>query len=125
MSPVTPPVSVATSNERHTMAFRIPLLAALFLGAATAAQAQAPSPPPAPQPAAAPQPPANPAGTDKKAVAKKPPPKKAPAKADKKAETKPQVTYTTGPKEVRDKDGNVIPTDPAAYPIGSALPGKK
>ncbi len=31
------------------------------------------------------------------------------------------VTYSTGPKVLRDKDGNVIPTHPDAYPVDSAL----
>jgi hypothetical protein len=92
------------------MAFRIPLLAALLLGAA-AVHAQAPAAAPAPQdpPNAAP----------KKAT--KPAPKKPATRNDPKAKS----TYATGPKELRDKDGNVIPTDPAAYPIDSALPRKK
>jgi len=30
------------------------------------------------------------------------------------------TTYTTGPLELRDSQGNVIPVDPAAYPVGSA-----
>jgi WXXGXW repeat (2 copies) len=29
-------------------------------------------------------------------------------------------TYATGPTVLRDRDGNVIPTDPAAYPLGYA-----
>jgi hypothetical protein len=92
------------------MAFRIPLLAALLVGAA-AVQAQAPeaAPPVQDPPKAAP----------KKAPK---PAKKAATKNDPKAKS---ATYATGPKELRDKDGNVIPTDPAAYPIDSALPRKK
>lgn len=31
------------------------------------------------------------------------------------------ITYATGPLELRDRDGNVIPTTPDAYPVGSAL----
>ena len=31
------------------------------------------------------------------------------------------VIYSTGPLELRDRDGNVIPTTPDAYPVGSAL----
>src|SRR4051812_30549288 len=30
------------------------------------------------------------------------------------------TTYATGPLILRDKDGNVIPTQPDAYPVGSA-----
>ena len=29
------------------------------------------------------------------------------------------TTYATGPLELRDRDGNVIPTNPEAYPIDS------
>ena len=115
------------------MAFRIPLLTALLLGASINVQAQAtPAAPEAPRPTAAPTKPAAKAApkdapkktatkpdkkTDKKADAKK---------AEKKADATPKsVTYSTGPTELRDKQGNVIPTDPAAYPIDSALPKKK
>ena len=31
------------------------------------------------------------------------------------------TTYATGPLTIRDKDGNVIPTQPEAYPVDSAL----
>lgn len=34
------------------------------------------------------------------------------------------VTYSTGPKVLRDKEGNVIPTHPDAYPVDSALPAR-
>jgi hypothetical protein len=118
------------------MALRLPLLAALVLGASLTAQAQtAPSAPTPPAPAAAPSAPPAPAGSttadDKKKAAPKKaatktPPKKAPAKDAKKTEAKaPSKTFTTGPSEVRDKQGNVIPTSPDAYPIDSALPKKK
>ena len=30
------------------------------------------------------------------------------------------TTYATGPLILRDKDGNIIPTQPDAYPVGSA-----
>jgi hypothetical protein len=30
------------------------------------------------------------------------------------------TTYATGPLLLRDKDGNIIPTQPEAYPVGSA-----
>ena len=30
------------------------------------------------------------------------------------------ITYATGPLELRDRDGNVIPINPEAYPVGSA-----
>jgi hypothetical protein len=30
------------------------------------------------------------------------------------------TTFATGPTVLRDRDGNVIPTDPAAYPVDSA-----
>jgi hypothetical protein len=114
------------------MAFRIPLLTALLLGASLAVQAQTtPAAPEAPKPAAAPTKPASkaaPKDAPKKTAAK--PVKKTDKKADakkleKKAETPKSVTYSTGPTELRDKQGNVIPTDPAAYPIDSALPKKK
>lgn len=62
----------------------------------------------------------------RKPVAKKPEAKKAtPAKPAPTAT--PQVTkvYTTGPPALRDKQGNVIPTNPEAYPVDSALPKKK
>jgi hypothetical protein len=110
------------------MAFRIPLITALLLGASMTVQAQAtPVPPEAPKPAAAP----------KKPAAKTAPrdaPKKTTAKSDRKIEKKTEkkalaktgpTTYSTGPTELRDKQGNVIPTDPAAYPVDSALPKKK
>lgn len=66
----------------------------------------------------------------KKDAAKKPAPKKAPTQQAKKAEpaaapkaeAPKQVpkTYSTGPTVLRDKDGNVIPTSPDAYPVDSA-----
>jgi len=31
------------------------------------------------------------------------------------------TTYATGPLTIRDKDGNIIPTQPEAYPVDSAL----
>ena len=31
------------------------------------------------------------------------------------------ITYATGPLELRDRAGNVIPTNPDAYPVGSAM----
>jgi hypothetical protein len=69
----------------------------------------------------------------KKADSKKAQAKSAPAK---KAAKKPQPasaqvpkqapkTYSTGPTVLRDKEGNVIPTNPEAYPVDSALPSKK
>jgi len=30
------------------------------------------------------------------------------------------TSYATGPLILRDKDGNIIPTQPDAYPVGSA-----
>ncbi len=88
-----------------------------------------------------------PKATDtKKPVKKKAAPKKAPtnAAAPKKAPTnaaapaKPLAaansappatpdkpgTYSSGPSQLKDKDGKVIPTDPKAYPIDSAMPKK-
>lgn len=65
----------------------------------------------------------------KKAPAKKVPEKKTgPQKAEPpKAEAPKQVpkTYSTGPTVLRDKEGNVIPTNPEAYPVDSALPSRK
>jgi hypothetical protein len=92
------------------------------------APAQAPSPAPsAIEPAkAAPKAP-------KKAPAK-PDPAKAPAKDAAKSAPKaaakapakaPPKVYRTGPSELRDKDGKVIPTNPDAYNVDSALPKKK
>jgi hypothetical protein len=133
------------------MTIRIPLAAALMLGASLAAQAQtAPSAPTPPAPAAAPVAPPPPGSATaaekkkadaKKADAKKAPPKKAPAKsppkdapskaaapttAPKKGDATAKTgTISTGPSELRDKQGNVIPTDPNAYPIDSAMPKKK
>jgi hypothetical protein len=70
----------------------------------------------------------------KKADAAKAPAKKVPARktGPKKAET-PQAeapkqapkTYSTGPTVLRDKEGNVIPMNPEAYPVDSALPSRK
>ena len=61
--------------------------------------------------------------------AKKAPAKKAPVKKPEpaKAEAPKQVprTYSTGPAVLRDKEGNVIPTNPEAYPVDSALPPRK
>ena len=31
------------------------------------------------------------------------------------------TTYATGPLILRDRDGNIIPTQPEAYPVGSAM----
>ena len=31
------------------------------------------------------------------------------------------TTYATGPFTIRDRDGNIIPTEPEAYPVDSAL----
>lgn len=39
-------------------------------------------------------------------------------------ELKQGSTYSTGPTTLRDRQGNVIPTNPEAYPVGSARPGK-
>lgn len=82
----------------------------------------APAPPKAPDKPAKPKKPAQP----KKADAKKADPKKAAKKPDARAaapKQEPKV-YTTGPRELRDKDGNVIPTSPDAYNVDSALPPK-
>jgi outer membrane biosynthesis protein TonB len=122
-------------------------LAAIAQG--TAPDARRPAPPQAPAPAKAPTAPSAPtatagaqeqpkkkaadtkkADTKKKADAKKADAKKAEASktakdAPKKATTvQAPGTVSTGPKELRDKDGNVIPTDPSAYPIDSARPRK-
>jgi len=35
------------------------------------------------------------------------------------ADARGRTTYATGPFELRDRDGNVIPTNPEAYPIDS------
>ena len=39
-------------------------------------------------------------------------------------ERRPGSTYSTGPTTLRDKQGNVIPTNPEAYAVDSARPGK-
>lgn len=134
------------------MKCRMPLVATLLAAAipmAAIAQgatpdAKRPAPPQAPAPAKAPTAPSAPTAT---AGAQEQPKKKAPVKKDtkkadaKKADTKKAAsksakdapgkstvqapaTVSTGPKELRDKDGNVIPTDPSAYPIDSARPRK-
>lgn len=126
-------------------------LAAIAQGAAP--DAKRPAPPPAPAPAKAPTAPSAPTATAgaqeqpkkkaadtkkadtkkadakkadaKKADAKKADASKAPKDAPRKATTvQAPGTVSTGPKELRDKDGNVIPTDPSAYPIDSARPRK-
>jgi hypothetical protein len=67
---------------------------------------------------------------------KKPAPRKAPpAEAQKAEKTQPPAkaekakqvskTYSTGPTVLRDKDGNVIPTNPDAYPVDSAQGSSK
>lgn len=64
----------------------------------------------------------------KKDEAKKAAPKKAPPKQAKKTEPATQAdkpkqapkTYSTGPTVLHDKQGNVIPTNPEAYPVDSA-----
>jgi hypothetical protein len=67
----------------------------------------------------------------KKPLAKKAPPKKAPAKkqeAAKKPAAAPTVTvYKNDPNApiVRDKQGNIIPTNPEAYDVSSAVGKKK
>ena len=105
------------------------LLAALLAVFALRVSAQAPidAPKPAPQ-AEKKEEKKKPA----KKPAKKPPPKKAAAKkADDKAATPIKTvpgteqrlgpgTYSTGPTVLRDKDGNIIPTDPNAYNVDSA-----
>ena len=86
-----------------------------------AAPAKAPE---KPSPPAKPKKPAEPAkGSAKKSAPKKPDAKA--KKADPKSAPKqePKV-YTTGPRVLRDKDGNVIPTSPDAYNVDSALPPK-
>ena len=62
----------------------------------------------------------------KKPVAKKPEAKKTtPAQPAPAAAPQATKVYTTGPPTLRDKQGNVIPTNPEAYPVDSALPKKK
>ena len=113
-------------------------LAAIMLGGASAQATAQVSPAPSP----AVEDPARKApdrkSMDKKAAEKKAaekaappkaPPKAAPnppAKAPPKAEAPKQATkvYTTGPSVLRDKQGNVIPTNPDAYNVDSALPKK-
>lgn len=108
----------------------IPTLAVVLLaGAVFGASAQAPTQ--TTTPVEAKKPAAKKVDNTKKPDAKKPAAKKPDAK--KAAPTKPapaatpQVTkiYTTGPPTLRDKQGNVIPTSPEAYPVHSALPKKK
>ena len=134
--------------KRRTPLVATLLAAALPLAAmaqGTATDAKKPAPPQAPAPAKAPTAPSAPTAT---AGAQEQSGKKAPARKDtKKADTKKTdprkaeakkptrdtakggtvqapATVSTGPKELRDKDGNVIPTDPSAYPIDSARPRK-
>ena len=103
---------------------------AFALSTATFAQTptapvDAPKPPPKAAAPDKPKKPATKAGDAKKADAKKATPKKKPEakKADAQPKPEPKV-YTTGPKELRDKDGNVIPTSPDAYNVDSAMPPK-
>lgn len=63
----------------------------------------------------------------KKATAKKPATQRTPsppAAPGATIELRQGSTYSTGPTTLRDKQGNVIPTNPEAYPVGSARPGK-
>lgn len=63
----------------------------------------------------------------KKVTAKKPAtqrPPSPPAAPGATIELRQGSTYSTGPTTLRDKQGNVIPTNPEAYPVGSARPGK-
>ena len=110
-----------------------PCIAALVLWLASLGVAAQPAA--APEPAKAPPKPGEPAKPQKPAAAKKAEAKKTDAKKDtprkkpdaKQPEAKPRQepkVYTTGPKEIRDKDGNVIPTSPDAYNVDSALPPK-
>lgn len=102
----------------------IPTLAVVLLaGAVCGASAQMPADATAPIEA---KKPAAKKVDAKKAVAKKPRAKKATPSNPAPAATS-QVTkiYTTGPPTLRDKQGNVIPTSPEAYPVDSALPKKK
>lgn len=63
----------------------------------------------------------------KKVTAKKPAMQRTqspPAAPGATLELKQGSTYSTGPTTLRDKQGNVIPTNPEAYPVDSARPGK-
>jgi hypothetical protein len=93
---------------------------AFCAGAFAQASPPAPEPPKPPEKSTAPAKPKKPAAP-KKAPAKKAAPKKADAA---KSEPKKAAVYTTGPGEVRDKDGKVIPTSPDAYNVDSAMPPK-
>ena len=116
----------------QTMRWMAVLGAAAVLAAAPSfAQVQAPpaadATTPAPKAAdkkAAPQT----ATAAKKAAPKKEAPKKeaskkaAPKKTD--ADAKKPTIYSTKTMELRDEKGNIIPTNPDAYDVSSALPGK-
>ena len=59
----------------------------------------------------------------KKDAAKKEAPKKAAAKKTD-ADAKKPTIHSTKTMELRDEKGNIIPTNPDAYDVSSALPGK-
>jgi len=112
----------------QTMRWMAVLGAAAILAAASSF-AQAQTPPAAdatkPAPKAADK---KKAAPDKKApekatAAKKAVPKKAAPKKTG-AEAKKPTTYSTKTMELRDEKGNIIPTNPDAYDVSSALPGK-
>ena len=99
------------------------LALALCAGAAAQTPPAPPEPPKAPEKASAPAKPKQPAEPKKADAKKKPAAKKAEPKKSTAPAAAPKV-YTTGPKELRDKDGNVIPTSPDAYNVDSAMPPK-
>lgn len=103
-------------NLKHVVAI---VALAIFAGVATAQ-----SPAPEPKKAAAEKKDAKKAPPKKKKSAAKPAPK-TPQKIKGKEQVLGPGTYTTGPAVIRDKDGNVIPTNPDAYNVDSAVKKKK
>ena len=110
------------------------LIAAALACAASGVSAQAPTDGPKAEetkPAKpAKKPATKPAKKPAKKVAKKPP-KEVAAQPGQPLKTQPGTTqilgpgtYSTGPTTLRDKDGNVIPTDPKAYGVDSAVKKK-
>ena len=88
------------------------LVVALFMAASLGASAQTVTDEPAKKPAA------------KKADVKKAPPRK--KEVVKKATPEVKVyRNSANPPILRDKDGNVIPTNPSAYDVSSAIGKKK
>ena len=110
--PATPPHDSATAAQKTPIAPAKP------------ANANAPAKDASDQKKAAAKKPAPKKAEPRKAEPKKTPPKNTPPKKTEPDAKKPTVVHSTKTMELRDEKGNVIPTNPEAYDVSSALPAK-